>query len=59
MKFYFSERLLQHKYYIALSGIWASLVAQIVKRLPAVQETAWGSIPELGRSPGKGKGNPL
>ena len=44
MKFYFSECLLQHKYFIALSGIWASLVAQIVKRLPAVQETAVRSL---------------
>ena len=33
---------------------WASLVAQLVKNLPAVR-----SIPGLGRSPGKGKGYPL
>ena len=36
----------------------ASLVAQMVKNLPAVQETR-GSIPGLGRSPGEGNGNPL
>ena len=35
----------------------ASLVAQMVKRLPAVRETR--SIPGLGRSPGEGNGNPL
>ena len=34
---------------------WASLVAQMVKRLPAVQ----GSIPWLGRLPEEGNGNPL
>ena len=37
---------------------WASLVAQTVKNLPAVQET-WVLIPALGRSPGGGHGNPL
>ena len=39
-----------------------SLVAQMVKNLPAMWET-WvrdlGSIPGLGRSPGEGNGNPL
>ena len=32
-----------------------------VKNLPAIQESAGhvGSIPELGRSPGGGNGNPL
>ena len=39
-----------------------SLVAQMVKDLPAMRET-WvrdlGSIPGLGRSPGEGNGNPL
>ena len=35
--------------------VWASLVAQLVKNLPA----DLGSIPELGRSPGEGKGYPL
>ena len=35
-----------------------SLVAQRVKRLPAMQET-WVLIPESGRSPGEGNGNPL
>ena len=32
-------------------------VAQAVKNLPAMQNL--GSIPELGRSPGEGSGNPL
>ena len=35
----------------------ASLVAQMVKKLPAVQETAL--IPGLVRFPGEGNGNPL
>ena len=38
--------------------IGASLVAQSLKNLPAVQETR-GSIPGSGRSPGEGNGNPL
>ena len=38
--------------------IWASLVAQLVKKLPTMQDTQ-GSIPGLGRSPGEGNGNPL
>ena len=41
---------------------WASLVAQMIKNLPAMQETwvqSLGSIPGSGRSPGKGKGYPL
>ena len=41
---------------------WASLVAQLVKNLPAMRETwVWslGLIPGSGRSPGEGNGNPL
>ena len=40
---------------------WASVVAQLVKNLPAnVGDTRdGGSIPELERSPGEGNGNPL
>ena len=38
--------------------MWASLVAQLVKNLPAMQEDP-GSIPGSGRSPEKGKGYPL
>ena len=41
---------------------WASLMAQMVKNLPAMRETwvlSLGSIPGLGRSPGGGHGNPL
>ena len=41
-----------------LQYFWASLVAQLVKNLPAMCET-WVSIPGLGRSPGEGKGYPL
>ena len=37
---------------------WASLVAQLVKNLPAMRE-APGSGPGLGRSPGEGNGSPL
>ena len=37
---------------------WASLVAQMVKNLPAMQET-WVSILGSGRSPREGSGNPL
>ena len=33
------------------------MVAQTVKNLPAMGDP--GSIPELGRSPGEGHGNPL
>ena len=39
-------------------GVWASLIAQSVKNLPAMQET-WGSIPVSGRCPAEGNGNPL
>ena len=38
---------------LTLSFFGSSLVAQMVKNLPAMQET-WGSIPRLGRSPGEG-----
>ena len=39
---------------------WASQVAQWVKNLPAMQEIRdTGLIPELGISPGGGRGNPL
>ena len=40
----------------------ASLIAQMVKNLPAMRETwvlSLGLIPGLGRSPGEGHGNPL
>ena len=38
---------------------WAFLVAQLVKKLPAMWETWLGSIPGLGRFPGEGKDYPL
>ena len=37
---------------------FSSLMAQLVKNPPAMQETQV-SIPGLGRSPGEGNGNPL
>ena len=37
--------------------LWASLVAQLVKNLPAMWDL--GSVPGLGRSPGEGSGYPL
>ena len=36
----------------------ASLIAHLVKNLPAMQKT-WVRFPGLGRSPGEGNGNPL
>ena len=53
------------EYLINTTGNYrASLVAQSVKNLPVMQKTArnagdLGSIPGLGRSPGKGNGNTL
>ena len=41
-----------------LQSSWASLVTQLVKNLPAMQET-WVQILGLGRSPGEGKGYPI
>jgi len=40
-------------FWLVLVFLQASLVAQMVKNLPAMQKT------RLGRSPGKGNGNPL
>ena len=37
----------------------ASLIAQLVKNPPAMQETLAQFLPGLGRSPGEGKGYPL
>ena len=43
---------------LSLSLLWTSLVAQMVKNLPAIQET--GFDPWSGRSPGEGNsGYPL
>ena len=39
-------------------SLWASLMAQTIKNLPAKQET-WVPIPGSGRSSGEGNGNPL
>ena len=38
---------------------WASLIAQLVKNPPAMQETPGGLIPGLGRSPREGISYPL
>ena len=39
---------------------WAFQVALVVKNLPAnAGDRDEGSVPELGRSPGEGHGNPL
>ena len=43
-----------HKYFK-----WASLVAQLVKNLPACNAGDLGLIPGSGRSPGEENGNPL
>ena len=47
--------------YIIIYIIWASKLMLVVKNLPANTRDARdiGSIPELGRSPGEGNGNPL
>ena len=42
----------------ALVYFWASLIAQLVKNLPAMQET-WVQSLGWGRSPGEGKGSAL
>ena len=44
--------------YVGVSVGMASLVAQTVENLTAIQET-WTLIPGLGRSPGEGNGYPL
>ena len=41
-----------------LPDAWAYLVAQMVKNLPAMQQTQ-GLILGVGRYPGEGNGNPL
>ena len=53
-----NHKLILHKIDHILSFLRASLVAQIVKHLPAMREDQ-GSIPGLGRSPGEVNGNPL
>ena len=57
-------KILQLNIFILNIIIRAFLVAQSVKNLPAMQETACnagdlGSVPGLGRSPGEGNGNPF
>ena len=49
------------RYIFLYSELWASPVAQLVKKLPASSgDTAdIGSVPGSGRSPGEGNGNPL
>ena len=44
--------------YVFIHRVWASLVAQTIKILPAsAGDLGW--VPGLGRSPGEGNGNPL
>ena len=50
-------KLPQHCLLIGSTLIWASLVAQMLKNLPTVQETS--SVSGLGRSPGERNGNSL
>ena len=45
--------------YMCACVCMASLVAELIKNLPAMQETGFDLIPGLGRSPGEGDGNPL
>ena len=42
----------------SIATVWASLVSQMAKNLPAMLETL-GSIPGPGRSPGEANGKPL
>ena len=46
---------------VGMEGLWASQVALVVKNPPASAGDVrdMGSVPGLGRSPGKGNGNPL
>ena len=46
---------------MSLMLLWGSRVVQLVKKLPAIAGDARdeGVIPEPGRSPGIGNGNPL
>ena len=53
-----SELIMIYPFSILLSPLGASLVAQLVKNLLAIQGDL-GSIPGLGRFPGEGKGYPL
>ena len=47
-----------HVFRVLFTPYWASLVAQMVKNPPGMQETGvW--IPGLGRSPGEGHDYPL
>ena len=46
------------RFYVTYSKGMASLIAQMVKSLPAMQETQ-GLIPGSVRSPEEGNGNPL
>ena len=45
--------------FVFTAGSVHPLMAQTVRNLPAVQKTWLGSVPRLGRSPGRGHGNPL
>ena len=53
--------MIYNMWYIARSMVQASQVMLVVNNLLANAGDAWdkGSIPDLGRSPGRGHGNPL
>ena len=57
----FNELHFKHFVFRKCKFLWASLVSQLVKKLPAKAEDAKdvGSIPGSGRSSGEGNGNPL
>ena len=48
----------KHENGLSFTGLRTSLVAQLVKNLPAMWET-WVRAPGRDDSPGKGNGNPL
>ena len=52
-------RKLSQFYLIFFFFFFASIVVQLVKKLPAMQETWVQSLGWVGRSPGEGNGNPL
>ena len=45
--------------FVFIAGSVHPLMAQTVRNLPAIQKTWLGSVPRLGKSPGRGHGNPL
>ena len=50
---------MEYQLFFFLRGGWASLIAQLVKNLPALQETLVGFLGRRGRASGEGIGYPL